>query len=52
MIDHQKRLQAACRRFAFEFSKSLGMFWLIQKIPCLYIKQPWKRLYERTNNKN
>ena len=49
MIDYQKRLKAAGRRFVFEFSKSLGMFWLIQKIPCLYIKQPWKRLYERTN---
>ena len=49
MIDYQKRLKAAGRRFVFEFSKSLGIFWLIQKIPCLYIKQPWKRLYERTN---
>ena len=47
MITESTRLKAACRRFQFEVIKSLGIFWLIKKIPWLKIKEPWNRLYER-----
>jgi len=43
-----KRLAAACRRLRFEAVKSLGIFWLIEKIPGLKIKEPWNTLYIRS----
>jgi len=49
MINEYKRLAAVCRRFQFEAIKSLGIFWLIEKMPWLKIKEPWKTLYERAN---
>jgi len=48
MLNEHKKLAAACRRFQFEAIKTLGIFWLIDKIPFLNIKQPWKKLYRRT----
>jgi hypothetical protein len=48
MINEFTRLDAACRRFKFEMIKSLGIFWLIEKIPGLKIKEPWNKLYKRT----
>ena len=48
MINEHKRLEAACRRFKFEALKAIGLFWLIDKIPFLNIKQPWEKLYRRT----
>jgi len=47
MITPQTRLAAAWRRFQFEATKSLGIFWLIEKIPWLKIKEPWNKLYQR-----
>ena len=49
MINEHKRLEAACRRFKFEALKSIGIFWLIEKIPHLKIKEPWDKLYKRAN---
>lgn len=48
IITPQTRLAAACRRLQFEVVKSLGIFWLIEKIPWLKIKEPWGKLYKRT----
>jgi hypothetical protein len=47
MINKHKKLEAACRRFKFEAVKSIGIFWLIEKIPRLKIKEPWSKLYKR-----
>lgn len=47
-VSRGARLAAACRRFQFETIKSLGIFWLIEKIPGLMIKEPWRKLYERS----
>lgn len=47
-VSRSARLAAACRRFQFEAIKSLGIFWLIEKIPGLIIKEPWRKLYERS----
>lgn len=49
MINEYKRLEAACRRFKFEAVKAIGVFWIIEKIPCLKIKEPWGKLYKRAN---
>ena len=51
MINEQTRLAAACRRFKFEVIKSIGIFWLIDRISFLKIKEPWNTLYKRTKNK-
>ena len=48
MINEHTRLAAAFRRFQFECIKALGMFWLIDKISWLNIKEPWNRLYKRS----
>ncbi len=47
MINEYKRLETACRRFKFEAVKAIGIFWIINKIPWLNIKEPWKTLYKR-----
>ena len=47
MKNNQIRLAASCRRFQFEFMKSIGLFWIITKIPWLNIKEPWKKLYKK-----
>ena len=47
MINKFTRLDAACRRFKFELIKSLGIFWLIEKMPWFNIKEPWNKLYKR-----
>ena len=52
MINEYKRLDAACRRFTFESLKAIGIFWLIEKIPWLNIKEPWNKLYKRANRGN
>ena len=49
MINEHKRLDAACRRFKFEALKSIGIFWFIEKVPHLKIKEPWDKLYKRAN---
>ena len=51
MINPYIRLAAAWRAFAFESIKNLGIFWIISKIPFLEIKQPYRKLYERSNLK-
>ncbi len=43
-----KKSEATCRRFKFELSKALGVFWMIDKIPWLKIKEPYGRMYRRT----
>jgi len=43
-----KKLAAAQRRFVFELIRIFGVFWLIEKIPALAIKEPWNTLYQRT----
>lgn len=48
MIREQKRLAASWRRFQFEFLEGLGFFWLISKINWLKIKEPWNKLYKRS----
>lgn len=47
MINEFTRLEAACRRFKFEAIKSFGVFWLIERIPWLKLKEPWNKLYKR-----
>ena len=47
MINEHKRLDAACRRFKFETVKAMGIFWLIEKLPFLKIKEPYNKLYKR-----
>jgi len=47
MINKHKRGEAACRRLQFEVVKMLGVFWLIERIPGLKIKEPWNKLYKR-----
>lgn len=47
MINEYTRLAASCRRFKFDVTKSIGIFWLIDKIPGLSLKEPWRTLYER-----
>ncbi len=47
-----KRAESACRRFIFESVKSIGVYWLISKIPGLQIKEPWKKLYSRSKRNN
>ena len=49
MINEHKRLEAACRRFKFEALKAIGIFWLIDKIKGLEIKEPYNTLYKRAN---
>lgn len=48
MINEQRRMFASCRRFTFESLKSIGIFWIIDKVEWLRIKEPWNKLYERT----
>jgi hypothetical protein len=52
MITQQTRLAAACRRFQYEVTKALGIFWLIEKTPWLQIKEPWKTMYRRDTKRN
>lgn len=47
MKNQYTRLAAACRRFKFEAVKSLGVFWLAERIG-LEVKKPYKTLYRRT----
>jgi len=47
MLNKYTRLGVTCRRFTFEMIKSLGIFWLIEKIPGIKIKEPWNKLYKR-----
>ena len=49
MINEHARLAVACKRFKFECIKALGVFWLIDKIHWLNIKEPWNTLYRRAN---
>jgi len=49
IINEHIRFAAALRRFQFECIKSLGVFWLIERIPWLNIKEPWNKLYKRAN---
>lgn len=48
MIHEHKKLESACRRFKFEALNAMGIFWLIDKITWLNIKEPWNTLYKRT----
>ena len=50
MINEHKRLEATCRRFKFKVIKAIGIFWIIEHIPYLNIKEPWNKLYKRTKN--
>jgi hypothetical protein len=47
MKNQFKRLAAVNRRFKYEIIKLLGIFWLIEKIPFLKIKESWDKLYKR-----
>ena len=47
MINKHKRLKASCRRLKFELLKSIGIFYIIDKVPHLNIKEPWRKLYKR-----
>ena len=51
MINEFTRLEAVCRQLKFEMIKSLGIFWLIEKMPWLKIKEPWNKLYKRSLRK-
>ena len=46
-----KRLSAQCRRFRFNFVRSIGILWVIDKMPGLYIKEPWGMMYERSKKR-
>jgi hypothetical protein len=48
MLNKYRRSDAVLRRFTFEFLNSIGVFWIIDKIEYLDIKEPWKTLYKRT----
>jgi hypothetical protein len=48
MTNKHKRLEAALRRFIFEALKAIDIFWIIEATPWFKIKQPWNRLYKRT----
>ena len=48
MKNEQLRLAVLCRRLKFEVLKSIGLFYLIDKIYFLKIKEPWNTLYKRT----
>lgn len=47
IINEDTRLAATCRRLKFDTIKVIGIFWLIEKIPGIKIKEPWKTLYKR-----
>ena len=47
IMEEFKRLQDSLRRLMFEVIKSLGIFWLIERMPWLRIKEPWNNLYKR-----
>jgi len=51
-INEYTRLAAAWRQLQFEFIKTIGIFWLIEKIPGLKIKAPWDKLYKRSKRNN
>ena len=46
-INRDMRLAAACRRLQFEVVKLFGIFWIIERIHWLKIKEPWNTLYRR-----
>ena len=48
MLNRNKRLDATCRRLIFETIKAIGIFWIIDKITWLKIKEPWNKLYKRS----
>jgi len=48
MINRYTRLAAACRRLKFETAKVIGVFWVIEKLPTLKIREPWNTLYKRS----
>ena len=50
IINQQARFESSLRRFTFEVLKALRIFWTIEKIG-LTIKDPYKKLYERSKNK-
>ncbi len=49
IINQEKRIQANCRRLKFEVLKSIGIFWIIDNICFLKLKEPWNKLYKREN---
>lgn len=46
-IDPITRLRCLLALVFFEFSKSIGVFYIIEKIPFLTIKEPWNKRYYR-----
>ena len=46
-INNILRLAASWRRFKFLVFKTIGFFWLIERIPCIQIKEPYNKLYQR-----
>lgn len=42
----------ALRNLKFEIGKSLGIFWLTEKVSFLKIKEPYNKLYQRDKKKN
>ncbi len=52
MINMQRRLAVVCRQLQFEAAKSMGVFWLIKKMPGGKIKEPWNKLYKKHKHKN
>jgi hypothetical protein len=52
IFTHITRLAAAIRRLNFQFVKSIGVFWLIERIPSLTIKEPYNKMYQRSKPKS
>jgi len=51
MINQYTRFRAASRQFVFDMIKMFGVFRVIKMIPGLSIKEPWNKLYNRSNKR-
>ena len=51
-INNEKMIQASFRRLKYELLKTLGVFYMIEKIPGIKIREPFKPMYNRSKKRN
>jgi len=51
-INNEKRIHASFRRLKYELLKTLGVFYMIEKIPGIKIREPFKPMHNRSKKRN
>jgi len=51
-INNEKMIHASFRRLKYELLKTLGVFYMIEKIPGIKIREPFKTMHNRSKKLN